>query len=109
MRGGGASIGGHDEREQTLNQILTEMDGFTGSEGVVVLAATNRADVLDPALTRPGRFDRIVQVSPPDRGGREAILRIHTRDIPLAGGRRPRPGGPYDTGDDRCRTGQPRQ
>ncbi|MEV0979985.1 ATP-dependent zinc metalloprotease FtsH [Streptomyces sp. NPDC049915] len=83
-RGGGASVGGHDEREQTLNQILTEMDGFSGSEGVVV-AATNRADVLDPALTRPGRFDRIVQVSPPDRGGREAILRIHTREIPLAG------------------------
>ncbi|MFI1400250.1 ATP-dependent zinc metalloprotease FtsH [Streptomyces sp. NPDC020681] len=84
IRGGGASVGGHDEREQTLNQILTEMDGFTGSEGVVVLAATNRADVLDPALTRPGRFDRIVQVSPPDRTGREAILRIHTREIPLA-------------------------
>ncbi|WP_351223518.1 ATP-dependent zinc metalloprotease FtsH [Streptomyces sp. NPDC002133] len=84
VRGGGAGLGGHDEREQTLNQILTEMDGFTGSEGVVVLAATNRADVLDPALTRPGRFDRIVQVSPPDRGGREAILRIHTREIPLA-------------------------
>ncbi|GAA3376190.1 ATP-dependent zinc metalloprotease FtsH [Streptomyces sannanensis] len=84
MRGGGAAMGGHDEREQTLNQILTEMDGFTGSEGVVVVAATNRADVLDPALTRPGRFDRIVNVSPPDRGGREAILRIHTREIPLA-------------------------
>ncbi|MFE0425897.1 ATP-dependent zinc metalloprotease FtsH [Streptomyces sp. NPDC058953] len=84
VRGGGAGLGGHDEREQTLNQILTEMDGFTGSEGVIVLAATNRADVLDPALTRPGRFDRIVQVSPPDRPGREAILRIHTRDIPLA-------------------------
>ncbi|MGW7363222.1 ATP-dependent zinc metalloprotease FtsH [Streptomyces sp. NPDC054841] len=84
VRGGGASLGGHDEREQTLNQILTEMDGFTGSEGVVVLAATNRADVLDPALTRPGRFDRIVQVSPPDRGGRQAILEIHTREIPLA-------------------------
>ncbi|MFG2980976.1 ATP-dependent zinc metalloprotease FtsH [Streptomyces sp. NPDC048258] len=84
VRGGGAAMGGHDEREQTLNQILTEMDGFSGSEGVVVLAATNRADVLDPALTRPGRFDRIVVVSPPDRGGREAILRIHTRDIPLA-------------------------
>ncbi|WP_328395960.1 ATP-dependent zinc metalloprotease FtsH [Streptomyces sp. NBC_00390] len=83
-RGGGAGVGGHDEREQTLNQILTEMDGFSGSEGVIVLAATNRADVLDPALTRPGRFDRIVQVSPPDRGGREAILRIHTREIPLA-------------------------
>ncbi|MFF4762152.1 ATP-dependent zinc metalloprotease FtsH [Streptomyces sp. NPDC001292] len=83
-RGGGASVGGHDEREQTLNQILTEMDGFSGSEGVIVLAATNRADVLDPALTRPGRFDRVVSVSPPDRGGREAILRIHTRQIPLA-------------------------
>ncbi|MFI5864867.1 ATP-dependent zinc metalloprotease FtsH [Streptomyces sp. NPDC051546] len=83
-RGGGAAMGGHDEREQTLNQILTEMDGFSGSEGVVVLAATNRADVLDPALTRPGRFDRTVMVSPPDRSGREAILRIHTRDIPLA-------------------------
>lgn len=85
-RGGGAAMGGHDEREQTLNQILTEMDGFSGSEGVVVLAATNRADVLDPALTRPGRFDRTVMVSPPDRAGREAILRIHTRDIPLAPG-----------------------
>ncbi|AWW37321.1 cell division protein FtsH [Streptomyces sp. AS58] len=83
-RGAGASVGGHDEREQTLNQILTEMDGFSGSEGVVVVAATNRADVLDPALTRPGRFDRTVSVSPPDRGGREAILRIHTREIPLA-------------------------
>ncbi|MGW0390134.1 ATP-dependent zinc metalloprotease FtsH [Streptomyces sp. NPDC003042] len=86
VRGGGAGLGGHDEREQTLNQILTEMDGFSGSEGVVVLAATNRADVLDPALTRPGRFDRTVVVSPPDREGREAILRIHTRDIPLAEG-----------------------
>ncbi|MFJ9538743.1 ATP-dependent zinc metalloprotease FtsH [Streptomyces sp. NPDC101225] len=85
-RGGGAGVGGHDEREQTLNQILTEMDGFSGSEGVVVIAATNRADVLDPALTRPGRFDRVVQVLPPDRGGREAILEIHTREIPLAQG-----------------------
>ncbi|MEU6313730.1 ATP-dependent zinc metalloprotease FtsH [Streptomyces sp. NPDC047014] len=85
-RGGAAGMGGHDEREQTLNQILTEMDGFSGSEGVVVLAATNRADVLDPALTRPGRFDRMVVVPPPDRAGREAILRIHTRDIPLAEG-----------------------
>lgn len=83
-RGAGAGMGGHDEREQTLNQILTEMDGFSGSEGVIVLAATNRADVLDPALTRPGRFDRTVVVSPPDRTGRAAILRIHTRDIPLA-------------------------
>ncbi|MFJ9898945.1 ATP-dependent zinc metalloprotease FtsH [Streptomyces sp. NPDC091280] len=83
-RGGGSGMGGHDEREQTLNQILTEMDGFSGSEGVIVIAATNRADVLDPALTRPGRFDRVVVVSPPDRGGREAILEIHTRQIPLA-------------------------
>ncbi|NGO77448.1 ATP-dependent zinc metalloprotease FtsH [Streptomyces sp. YC504] len=85
-RGGGSGMGGHDEREQTLNQILTEMDGFSGSEGVVVLAATNRADILDPALTRPGRFDRTVMVSPPDRKGREAILKIHTREIPLADG-----------------------
>jgi cell division protease FtsH len=83
-RGGGSGMGGHDEREQTLNQILTEMDGFSGAEGVIVLAATNRADILDPALTRPGRFDRVVSVSPPDRGGREAILEIHTREIPLA-------------------------
>ncbi len=83
-RGGGQAMGGHDEREQTLNQILTEMDGFSGSEGVVVLAATNRAEVLDKALLRPGRFDRTVVVSPPDREGREAILRIHTREIPLA-------------------------
>lgn len=77
-------MGGHDEREQTLNQILTEMDGFSGSEGVIVLAATNRSDVLDPALTRPGRFDRVVHVSPPDRDGRAAILKIHTREIPMA-------------------------
>ncbi|RFU83359.1 ATP-dependent metallopeptidase FtsH/Yme1/Tma family protein [Streptomyces triticagri] len=83
-RGGGSGMGGHDEREQTLNQILTEMDGFSGSEGVVVIAATNRADILDPALTRPGRFDRTVMVSPPDRDGRTAILEIHTRHIPLA-------------------------
>ncbi len=85
-RGAGGGLGGHDEREQTLNQILTEMDGFSGSEGVVVLAATNRHDVLDPALTRPGRFDRTVSVSPPDRAGREAILRIHTREVPLEPG-----------------------
>ncbi|MFI9809782.1 ATP-dependent zinc metalloprotease FtsH [Streptomyces sp. NPDC052301] len=83
-RSGSSSMGGHDEREQTLNQILTEMDGFSGSEGVIVIAATNRADILDPALTRPGRFDRVVTVAPPDRAGRESILRIHTRPIPLA-------------------------
>ena len=78
------SFGGHDEREQTLNQILTEMDGFSGHEGVVVLAATNRPDVLDPALLRPGRFDRTIIVHPPDRKGRAEILRVHTRKIPLA-------------------------
>ncbi|MDI3314197.1 MAG: ATP-dependent zinc metalloprotease FtsH [Mycobacterium sp.] len=83
-RGSVTTIGGHDEREQTLNQILTEMDGFTGSEGVVVIAATNRPDVLDPALLRPGRFDRTVTVNPPDRKGRADILRVHTRNVPLA-------------------------
>lgn len=83
-RGGSRAMGGHDEREQTLNQILTEMDGFSGSEGVVVLAATNRPDVLDPALLRPGRFDRTIQVHAPDVVGREAILQVHTRKVPLA-------------------------
>jgi cell division protease FtsH len=76
--------GGNDEREQTLNQILTEMDGFDSSTGVIVLAATNRPDVLDAALLRPGRFDRRVAVQPPDRAGREAILKVHARDTPLA-------------------------
>jgi cell division protease FtsH len=83
-RGGARAFGGHDEREQTLNQILTEMDGFSGHEGVVVLAATNRPDVLDPALLRPGRFDRTIMVHPPDSKGRAAILRVHTRKVPLA-------------------------
>jgi cell division protease FtsH len=83
-RGGARSLGGHDEREQTLNQILTEMDGFSGHEGVVVLAATNRPDVLDPALLRPGRFDRQIMVHPPDHKGRLEILKVHTRRIPLA-------------------------
>jgi len=82
---GGPNIsGGHDEREQTLNQILTEMDGFDPRLGVIVLGATNRPEILDPALLRPGRFDRRVVVSPPDRAGREAILRVHTRSVPLA-------------------------
>jgi cell division protease FtsH len=82
---GGPNIsGGHDEREQTLNQILTEMDGFDPRTGVIVLGATNRPEVLDPALLRPGRFDRRVSVQPPDRAGREAILRVHTRSVPLA-------------------------
>ncbi len=83
-RGGGGSFGGHDEREQTLNQILTEMDGFSGSEGVIVLAATNRPETLDSALLRPGRFDRRVTVAPPDRAGRQLILQVHTRKVPLA-------------------------
>jgi cell division protease FtsH len=77
-------VGGTDEQEQTLNQILTEMDGFDSREGVIVIAATNRADVLDQALLRPGRFDRRVQVQPPDRAGRRAILQIHTRGVPVA-------------------------
>jgi cell division protease FtsH len=76
--------GGNDEREQTLNQILTEMDGFDPSTGVIVIAATNRPEVLDQALLRPGRFDRRVAVQPPDRAGREQILRVHARDVPLA-------------------------
>ena len=83
-RGSGAQVGGHDEREQTLNQILTEMDGFDSREGVIVLAATNRVDVLDLALLRPGRFDRRVVVQRPDRAGRAAILRVHTKNVPLA-------------------------
>src|SRR5262249_39793356 len=77
-------VGGNDEQEQTLNQILTEMDGFDSHEAVIVLAATNRADVLDPALLRPGRFDRRVTVQAPDRRGRAAILRIHAKNVPLA-------------------------
>ncbi|MEV0619114.1 ATP-dependent zinc metalloprotease FtsH [Nonomuraea sp. NPDC050404] len=82
-RGGAGGIGGHDEREQTLNQILTEMDGFSGAEGVIVIGATNRPEVLDPALLRPGRFDRTVQVGLPDAAGRAAILSVHTRGVPL--------------------------
>ena len=83
-RGGNASGGGNDEREQTLNQLLVEMDGFEGNEGVIVIAATNRSDVLDPALLRPGRFDRKVLVGSPDVRGREAILRVHAKNMPLA-------------------------
>ncbi|CAC9433869.1 Cell division protein FtsH [Bathymodiolus heckerae thiotrophic gill symbiont] len=83
QRGAGMG-GGHDEREQTLNQMLVEMDGFEGSEGVIVIAATNRPDVLDPALLRPGRFDRQVTVGLPDINGRDAILKIHMRKLPIA-------------------------
>ena len=86
-RGAGLG-GGHDEREQTLNQLLVEMDGFESNEGVILMAATNRPDVLDPALLRPGRFDRRVVVNRPDVRGREGILEVHTRKIPLAGRRR---------------------
>merc|ERR1719161_2414034 len=82
--GGGMGGGGNDEREQTLNQILTEMDGFEGNAGVIVIAATNRADVLDSALLRPGRFDRRVPVDLPDKDGRLAILKVHSRGKPLA-------------------------
>ncbi len=83
LRGAGLG-GGHDEREQTLNQLLVEMDGFDTSEGIVVMAATNRPDILDPALLRPGRFDRQIVVDRPDVKGREEILKIHTRKVPLA-------------------------
>jgi len=83
QRGAGLG-GGHDEREQTLNQLLVEMDGFDSNEGVILLAATNRPDVLDPALLRPGRFDRQIVVDKPDVRGREGILRVHTRGVPLA-------------------------
>jgi cell division protease FtsH len=83
-RGAGLG-GGHDEREQTLNQLLVEMDGFESNDGVILIAATNRPDVLDPALLRPGRFDRQVVVARPDVRGREGILKVHAKDIPLAG------------------------
>lgn len=83
QRGAGLG-GGHDEREQTLNQMLVEMDGFEGNEGIIVIAATNRPDVLDPALLRPCRFDRQVVVGLPDVRGREQILKVHMRRVPLA-------------------------
>ncbi|CAN0603672.1 unnamed protein product, partial [Ectocarpus sp. 12 AP-2014] len=87
-RGAGMG-GGHDEREQTLNQLLVEMDGFEGNEGVIVIAATNRPDVLDPALLRPGRFDRQVVVGLPDIIGREQILKVHMKKVPLSDGVEP--------------------
>ncbi len=107
-RSSGALSGANDEREQTLNQILTEMDGFDASTGVIVLAATNRADVLDQALLRPGRFDRRVTVQPPDKDGREQILRVHTAGFRCAR-RRPGRRGLDDGGDGRRGSRQPRQ
>jgi cell division protease FtsH len=86
IRGGGMGGAAHDEREQTLNQVLTELDGFAGTDGVIVLAATNRPEILDPALLRPGRFDRRILVAPPDRAGRQRILAVHTRGTPLGTG-----------------------
>ena len=82
-RDSGGFTGGNDEREQTLNQLLTEMDGFDGYKGVVILAATNRPDSLDPALLRPGRFDRRIPVELPDLKGREAILKVHAKKIKI--------------------------
>ena len=76
--------GGHDEREQTLNQLLVEMDGFEDNQAIIIIAATNRPDVLDPALLRPGRFDRQVVVPLPDIRGREQILKVHLRKVPVA-------------------------
>ena len=87
-RGAGLG-GGHDEREQTLNQLLVEMDGFESNDGVILIAATNRPDVLDPALLRPGRFDRRIVVPRPDVKGRTGILKVHTKKTPLGGRRRP--------------------
>ena len=87
-RGAGMG-GGHDEREQTLNQLLVEMDGFDVRGGVILIAATNRPDVLDPALLRPGRFDRQIQVDAPDLSGRHQILKVHARGKPIAAGHRP--------------------
>ena len=83
LRGAGLG-GGHDEREQTLNQLLVEMDGFDTAEGVILVAATNRPDILDPALLRPGRFDRQVVVNRPDVRGRVEILKVHTKKVPVA-------------------------
>ncbi len=99
----GAGFGGHDEREQTLNQLLVEMDGFDASKGVIIMAATNRPDVLDPALVRPGRFDRQVVVDQPDLKGREEILKVHVRGVAIDPGsscgssRRGPPGSPART------------
>ncbi len=102
-------IGGNDEREQTLNQLLTEMDGFEGNTGVIILAATNRPESLDPALTRPGRFDRRVPVELPDLKGREEILKVHAKKIKIGRGCRFQQGGPHGLRRLRRGAGQHRQ
>ena len=102
-------VGGHDEREQTLNQLLVEMDGFDSNRGVIIMAATNRPETLDPALLRPGRFDRTVVVDRPDIVGREAILKVHVRNVRAGARRRPAPRGQPDAGLGRGRPGQPGQ
>ena len=107
-RGAGLG-GGHDEREQTLNQLLVEMDGFDSNEGVILIAATNRPDVLDPALLRPGRFDRQIVVDWPDVRGREGILKVHTRKIPLADDVDLKPSRARHAGHGRRRPRQPGQ
>ena len=107
-RGAGLG-GGNDEREQTLNQMLVEMDGFEFNEGVILIAATNRPDVLDPALLRPGRFDRQVVVPNPDVNGREKILRVHMRKVPLASDVDPEGDRPRHAGLLRRRPRQPGQ
>ena len=98
--------GGHDEREQTLNQFLVEMDGFESNEGVILIAATNRPDVLDPALLRPGRFDRQIVVDQPDVKGREGILRVHAKKIKMNDDVDLKILGPRHTGHVRRRSGQ---
>ena len=107
-RGAGLG-GGHDEREQTLNQLLVEMDGFDAKTGVILIAATNRPDILDPALLRPGRFDRQIVVDRPDLEGRKAILNVHAKGKPLADGRRPRRARPPHARLHRRRPGQPHE
>ena len=104
-RGAGLG-GGHDEREQTLNQLLVEMDGFESNDGVILVAATNRPDVLDPALLRPGRFDRRVVVGLPDVRGREEILRVHVKKVPVCRRRQPQRPGSRNPGLQRSRPGQ---
>ena len=108
-RGISPIVGGHDEREQTLNQLLAEMDGFDTQKGVIILAATNRPEILDPALLRPGRFDRQVVLDRPDLKGREKILRVHVRRRHAGAGSRPLRGGGADAGVRRCRPCQPRE